>query len=193
VTAALEAARTDVGAPAPESGDLVIVGDNNTAVEAAAKAAQADGFIVEIAWREATGEASRLGRDWIARCRAASAGTNVLCGGGEATVTVLGDGVGGRNTEFSLAAAIALAEEDVTDWVAASLATDGDDGPTRVAGAIADPSTVARAAAAGIDAPAALANNDSLRVFEAAGGIVKPGPTGTNVNDVYLAVRITPS
>jgi hydroxypyruvate reductase len=62
-----------------------------------------------------------------------------------------------------------------------------------VAGAIADPATVARAAAAGIDPRAALAANDSLRVFQAAGGLVKPGPTGTNVNDVYLAVRVSAS
>jgi hydroxypyruvate reductase len=187
------AARTHMDEPEQTSGELVIVGDNNAAVEAAAQAAGADAFTAEIVWREATGEASRLGRDWVGQCWRARRAVDVLCGGGEATVTVRGDGVGGRNTEFALAAAIALAVEGVSDWAVASLATDGDDGPTHVAGAIADPATVSRATVAGIDVQAALANNDSLRVFEAAGGIVKPGPTGTNVNDIYLAVRITPA
>ena len=75
------------------------------------------------------------------------------------------------------------------DWVIASLATDGQDGPTDAAGAIADAATPARAAAAGVDPEQALRRNDSLRVFEVAGGLVAPGPTGTNVNDLYLAVR----
>ncbi|MBA2520889.1 MAG: hydroxypyruvate reductase, partial [Chloroflexia bacterium] len=70
------------------------------------------------------------------------------------------------------------------------LATDGEDGPTGVAGAIASGATGSKARATGVDPEAALANNDSLRVFEAAGGIVRPGPTGTNVNDLYLAIRI---
>jgi hydroxypyruvate reductase len=112
-----------------------------------------------------------------------------LLGGGEATVTVRGDGVGGRNTEFALAGAIALAEAGPREWTIASLATDGDDGPTGAAGAVADAATVARARAAGVDPADALARNDSLRVFEAAGGVARSGPTGTNVNDLYLAVR----
>jgi len=102
---------------------------------------------------------------------------------------VRGDGVGGRNTEFALAAAIAMEDAGDHGWVIASLATDGQDGPTGVAGAIADGSTIARARAAGVDAHEALRQNDSLRVFEAAGGVVRTGPTGTNVNDIYVAVR----
>lgn len=171
-------------------GVVVIVGDNNLAVDAAAEAAEADGYRVEVVRREVVGEASDLGRAWVALCRDAAAETDVLLGGGEATVTVRGDGVGGRNTEFALAAALELAASGPEGWVVASLATDGEDGPTAVAGAIADAGTVERAAAAGVDAAAALTANDSLRVFEAAGGVVKPGPTGTNVNDVYLAVRV---
>jgi glycerate-2-kinase len=116
----------------------------------------------------------------------------VLLGGGEATVTVRGDGIGGRNTEFALAAALEIERRQLTGWTIASLATDGQDGPTDVAGAIADPGTGARAREKGVDPEEALANNDSLRVFEAAGGIVNPGPTGTNVNDLYVAVRVRP-
>lgn len=172
------------------SGVVAIIGDNNAAVDAAADAARSDGCRVDVVRREMVGEASDLGRAWVGLCRDATDDTDALLGGGEATVTVKGDGVGGRNTEFALAAAIELAESGSPGWVVASLATDGEDGPTGVAGAIADAGTVARAAQAGVNGAAALANNDSLRVFEAAGGVVKPGPTGTNVNDVYLAVRV---
>ena len=176
-----------------DSRAVVIIGDNTAAVTAAANAAQEDGFPIEIVAEAATGEASTLGRAWVERCQLADSQLDVVLGGGEATVTVRGNGVGGRNTEFALAAALALVEAETDDWVVASLATDGEDGPTKVAGAIADPNTVSRAAAAGVDAQAALANNDSLRVFEVAGGLVRPGPTGTNVNDLYFAVRVMPT
>jgi hydroxypyruvate reductase len=85
-----------------------------------------------------------------------------------------------------------LERRNVTDWVIASLATDGQDGPTEVAGAIGSAETPMRARAAGIDPVAALERNDSLAVFRATGGAVETGPTGTNVNDVYVAVRIGP-
>jgi glycerate 2-kinase len=114
---------------------------------------------------------------------------DVVLGGGEATVTVRGDGRGGRNTEFSLAAAIELERRGVSDWVVASLGTDGQDAMTGLAGAISDAGTVRRAVDAGVDPQIALARNDSLSVFEVSGGAVRTGPTGTNVNDVYIAVR----
>ena len=76
------------------------------------------------------------------------------------------------------------------DWVVASLATDGQDAMTGLAGAIADGETCQRARANGVDPAAALARNDSATVFEAAGGAVDTGPTGTNVNDLYIAVRV---
>jgi len=171
---------------------LAIVADNETAVRAAAEAVAADGLRADIAWRERQGEAADLGRSWVDVCAAAPTDVDVLLGGGEATVTVRGDGRGGRNTEFALAAALALAERGEAGWTVASLATDGEDGPTDAAGAIADAGTIARAEAAGVDPIAALANNDSLRVFEVSGGLVKPGPTGTNVNDVYVSLRTVP-
>lgn len=168
---------------------VIVVGDNATAVAEMRRAAEKADHNVNIAWVGAEGEAADLGRAWFDACQAADPDIDVLIGGGEATVTVRGDGVGGRNTEFALAAAIAMDAADDKDWVIASLATDGQDGPTGVAGAIADGSTIARARAAGVDAHVALGRNDSLRVFEAAGGVVRTGPTGTNVNDIYVAVR----
>lgn len=168
---------------------VVVVGDNALAVDEIRLLAERSGRAASVRWVAVEGEASDLGTRWVAECERAGDDVDVLLGGGEATVTVRGDGVGGRNTEFALAAAVSLAERGVHDWIVASLATDGQDGPTDAAGAIADAGTVARAEAAGIDPLAALANNDSLNVFDAAGGTVRTGPTGTNVNDLYVAVR----
>lgn len=172
---------------------VAVVGDNEAAVRAAERAAVDEGMLVDLVWRQERGEAAELGQRWIGECQAARPKVDLLLGGGEATVTVRGDGVGGRNTEFALAAAMALHERGISDWVVASLATDGQDGPTGVAGAIADGGTVERARRAGVDAEAALANNDSLLLFTAAGGVVRPGPTGTNVNDLYFGLRVNGS
>ncbi len=167
----------------------VLIGDNDAAVSAALATAESAGRTSEVIWRGRTGEARELAHEWVAACRAAGDEVDVLLGGGEATVTVRGDGIGGRNTEFAVAAALAMTDADMTGWTIASLATDGQDGPTGVAGGIVDEQTVARAEAEGVDVRAALASNDTLRVLEVAGGVVAPGPTGTNVNDLYIAVR----
>jgi glycerate 2-kinase len=171
--------------------DLVaIVGDNAAAVNAFAQAATADGISSTIAWTAKEGEARELAAEWVDLCINVDPDVDLLLGGGEATVTVSGDGVGGRNTEFALAAALELESRRCPDWVIASLATDGQDAMTGVAGAIASPETLVRARAAGIDPAAALARNASLAVFQSAGGCVAPGPTGTNVNDIYIALRL---
>lgn len=167
---------------------IAVIADNAAALAGIRSAALADGMHVEQVWHKREGEAAELGRAWVAACRGADPSVDVLLGGGEATVTVRGSGSGGRNTEFALAAAIDLAENH-DEWVVASLATDGQDALTGAAGAIADPLTVLRAEVAGIEPRAALRDNDSLAVFDAAGGTVITGPTGTNVNDCYIAVR----
>ncbi len=191
----LRTARDQEGEPGPNIGDdmLVVVGDNNAALAAAAETAAAAGHRVQVEWRERQGEASDLGQAWVETAKQAGPDVDVLLGGGEATVTVRGGGIGGRNTEFALAAAITLDERGDDQWVVASLATDGQDGPTGVAGAIVDGGTVGRARANGVDPAVSLRDNDSRAVFEAAGGLVIPGPTGTNVNDLYLAVRMEPT
>ena len=168
----------------------VFIGDNARAVSAAA--AEADGFVVSrpAGWQDREGEAAELGRAFARTCRAAGHDVDLVVGGGEATVTVRGAGVGGRNTEFALAAALALDADGTADWVVASLATDGQDGPTGVAGAIADGETVGRMRSAGTNPDALLRDNDSLRGFSLAGGLVTTGPTGTNVNDLYIGRRV---
>ena len=147
------------------------------------------GLEYRIVWQAAQGEAAELGREFVSIVSDMPDAVDVVLGGGEATVTVRGDGQGGRNTEFSLAAALELERRGIVDWVVASLGTDGQDAMTGLAGAIADAGTARRALDAGVDPELALARNDSLSVFEVSGGAVQTGPTGTNVNDVYIAVR----
>jgi len=168
---------------------LLVIADNGAAVGAAADKASALGLESMVIWHAVQGEAAELGREFALAVRDVPESIDVVLGGGEATVTVRGDGRGGRNTEFSLAAALELERLGLQDWVIASLGTDGQDAMTGLAGAIADAGTPQRARDAGLDPIDALGRNDSLSVFDVSGGNVKTGPTGTNVNDVYIAVR----
>jgi hydroxypyruvate reductase len=106
----------------------------------------------------------------------------VLLSGGETTVTVRGQGRGGRNAEFLLALAVALNGAPGV-WALAG-DSDGIDGSEDNAGAVVTPDTLARARAAGVDAPARLADNDGYGFFQALGDLVITGPTLTNVNDL---------
>jgi hydroxypyruvate reductase len=111
----------------------------------------------------------------------------VLLSGGETTVTVRGDGRGGRNVEFLLALAIALGGRENVHAIAGD--TDGVDGLDEIAGALVGPDTLARAWANGIRPRDSLANNDGHGFFEALGDSVVTGPTLTNVND-FRAILI---
>ncbi|MDQ3169429.1 MAG: glycerate kinase, partial [Acidobacteriota bacterium] len=121
-------------------------------------------------------------------------GRAVVVASGETTVRVHGPGAGGRNQEFALGAAIELdrTQSPITDhrssMAVAALGTDGVDGNSTAAGAIADETTIARAAAAGLDPRAALRNNDANTCFGAIGDLIVTGPTGTNVGDVFVAM-----
>jgi hydroxypyruvate reductase len=106
--------------------------------------------------------------------------------GGETTVTLKGSGKGGRNQEFALAAALHIA--GLAGVVILSGGTDGTDGPTNAAGALADGETCARAAAQGLDTLASLDANDSYHFFQALGDLLITGPTNTNVMDVRLVL-----
>jgi hydroxypyruvate reductase len=113
----------------------------------------------------------------------------VLLSGGETTVTVRGEGRGGRNVEFLLALAVALNGAPGVWAIAGD--TDGIDGAEEVAGAIVTPDTLARAVAKGINPKASLADNDAHGFFEALADQVVTGPTLTNVND-FRAVLVLP-
>ncbi len=109
-----------------------------------------------------------------------------IIAGGETTVTVTGKGLGGRNQELSLAAALKVGGMDGV--VVASLSTDGVDGPTDAAGAIVDGKTMSRAAEMDLNPEEFLAENDSYNFFSKLGDLIFTGPTGTNVNDVSVMV-----
>jgi hydroxypyruvate reductase/glycerate 2-kinase len=107
--------------------------------------------------------------------------------GGETTVMLVGDhGLGGRNQEFVLAAAAKLGREGLRDLVVLSGGTDGEDGPTDAAGAVADAGTLERAEALGLAPAAALSRNNAYHFFEATGDLLRTGLTGTNVMDVRV-------
>ena len=189
VRAALDAGFEEPGPLRTQEDILLVIADNDAAVGAAADKASALGLESMVIWHAVQGEAAELGREFALAVRDVPESIDVVLGGGEATVTVRGGGRGGRNTEFSLAAALELERLGLQDWVIASLGTDGQDAMTGLAGAIADAGTPQRARDAGLDPIDALGRNDSLSVFDVSGGKVKTGPTGTNVNDVYIAVR----
>lgn len=176
---------------ASTDGDVwAVLADNASFVEAMAERARQDGRLTEIVWTAVEGEARSRGDEFVDRCLAMPDEVDVVLGGGETTVTVRGDGTGGRNTEFALAAALAL--ERLSDhWVIASLASDGDDGANRgAAGAIVDATTIARGRTLGFDANEVLARNDSGTFLAATGDLFRCEPTGTNVNDAFIGVRI---
>ena len=170
----------------------VIVGSNALAVDAAAREARRLGFhtlvlstFLEGEAREAAKVHAGIAEEIRASGRPVKSPACVVTGG-ETTVTVRGQGRGGRNQEFALAAAIAIA--GLRDTIILSGGSDGTDGPTDAAGAIADGSTVARAEAQGLNAAAFLANNDSYRFFDALGDLIKTGPTGTDVADLQVVL-----
>ena len=107
-----------------------------------------------------------------------------LVAGGETTVTLKGKGNGGRNTELALAAVSELA--DFPKVMMITLATDGEDGPTDAAGAVVTGDTFRRAAGLGLQRGKYLERNDSYSFFAALDDLLKPGPTGTNVNDLVF-------
>ena len=185
------ALQADVRRPAtPEIDDVIsIVADNERAIRAAANRLHGAGLTVLVDDEQKSGEARICGTAWVEGLPRLPGNVDVVLAGGELTVTVRGEGIGGRNTEFALAAAIVLERLDLAEWTVASLASDGQDAETGVAGAIVDASVPARLRTAGVDPDKALAANDTFPGLNEVGVTVETGPTGTNVNDLYFAVR----
>ena len=163
-----------------------IIANVKAAAEGAAAEARARGVEAEVLTTTLGGEARDAGRD-LARWLVASADRPrpfCLIAGGETTVTLRGDGLGGRNQELALAAVETLAGHH--DLLLVALATDGGDGPTGAAGAVVSGETLSRGQALGLDPQAFLLRNDAYHYFEPLGDLLKPGPTETNVNDLAL-------
>lgn len=176
------------GDPLFENVQNVLVASNELAARAALGAAEQQGFQALLLSTYVEGEAREVGKVIAALAREVAASGQplprpcCLVAGGETTVTVRGQGKGGRNQELALSAALKIA--GLEDVLVAALATDGNDGPTEAGGALVDGSTIERARALGLDAHAALAENDSYPFFDALGDLIMTGPTNTNVNDL---------
>jgi hydroxypyruvate reductase len=178
------------GDPALSRTQNLVVGSNILAVTAAAAKARELGLRTMVLSTFIEGETRDVARMHAAIARQARVygqpvrGPACIITGGETTVTIRGDGKGGRNQEFALAAALDL--DGLDDVLILSGGTDGTDGPTDAAGALADGRTCQRAAKLGLSAKEYLANNDSYHFFEPLGDLLITGPTNTNVMDVRL-------
>lgn len=168
----------------------LLVGNNRLAAEAAVGAARANGLnalllstYVEGEARQVARVAAALAKELVAHGRPAPLPA-CLVWGGETTVTVRGQGKGGRNQELALAAALAM--EGLPQVLLVALGTDGTDGPTDAAGAVATGETISRARSLGLDPLAHLENNDAYPFFHALNDLILTGPTGTNVNDLMF-------
>lgn len=170
--------------------DVEIVGDNQIAAAAAVAEAARHGFSGVLLTTALEGEARDAGRRLAAleqRVRSSHQPTPppaCLVAAGETTVTVTGDGVGGRNQELALSAALELAGK--SGVLLASVGSDGVDGPTSAAGAWADGDTVERGRQLGLEASGYLESNDAHSFFSALDDLIVTGPTGTNVMDLVL-------
>jgi len=181
-----------VGDPAFSKTYNNIVGSNWEAVVAARDYAQKLGFNTLILSTFVEGETKDVARVHAAIAKEVNKTGNpinipaCIISGGETTVTIRGDGLGGRNQEFVLAAAMDI--QGMEKVVVLSAGTDGTDGPTDAAGAIADGETIQRATQLNLDTFNYLQNNDSYHYFEQLNDLVKTGPTNTNVMDIRIVL-----
>jgi hydroxypyruvate reductase len=170
----------------------LIVGSNDLALNAARDRAKELGYNTLVLSSFIEGETRDVARVHAAIAKEIRANRRPLrapaciISGGETTVAIRGKGLGGRNQEFALAAAIDI--DGLEDVLVLSGGTDGTDGPTDAAGALSDGTTLTSARKHGLDARAFLTNNDSYSFFDPLGGLIKTGPTNTNVMDVRLVL-----
>ncbi|HEX7765137.1 MAG TPA: glycerate kinase [Nitrospira sp.] len=171
-----------------------IIGNNEMSLAAAVQAATSGGLRTVLFSTPIIGEASRAGAAFASLAERLSEVKGILqrpyclVAGGEPTVTVTGHGKGGRAQEFAAAAACEIAGLHKI-WVAA-IGTDGTDGPTDVAGAVVSGATLDQAKRKGINLRRALSQHDTYPALHALKSHIVTGPTGTNVNDLYLLVAL---
>ena len=174
----------------PERHFTRVIASNKTAVAAGVERARQLGFNPLLLTTFLEGEAREVAHVLAAIAREVrQSGQPVpapaaIFAGGETTVTLRGTGLGGRNQEMALS--FAIDAQDMPGILLAAYATDGRDGPTDAAGAIATGETVERARAAGLDPTALLLTNDSWHFFDQLGDLIRVPPTSTNVNDVAI-------
>jgi glycerate 2-kinase len=170
----------------------VVCGSGRHAAEAAAEKARKLGYEPLILSTVLTGDARGIGSVYAAVIREVLESGNpapapcAFLSGGEATVTVRGEGAGGPNQEFALTLAVEL--DGVEGWAAFAADTDGNDGPTEAAGGLVTGATAEEIRNNGVDPEEALENNDAYSALEAGEALLVTGPTGTNVNDLRVAL-----
>lgn len=193
--AGLEGATEESPKPGDSAFDTVevhLVGNNRIAAEAVRREAERRGYATRLLATSLSGEAREVGRVLAAMGREMRRSgepltvPGCLVAAGETTVTVHGDGRGGRNQELALSAAVEIAGD--AGIVVGSIGTDGIDGPTDAAGALVDGNTVSRAAARHLDIRDALERNDAYPLLREVGDLVMTGPTGTNVMDIQIVL-----
>eukprot|EP00047_Mylnosiga_fluctuans_P014070 m.35127 g.35127 ORF g.35127 m.35127 type:complete len:440 (-) comp5299_c0_seq1:227-1546(-) len=167
----------------------ILVANSGLALRAIADRAAAQGYAVECLTSTLQGDACAAAA-WLVGQARARTGRVCLLAGGETTVTVRGHGRGGRSQELALKAALLL--RGTTGITLLAAGTDGQDGPTDAAGAIVDGRTISSAEQHGLDGLAYLADNDSYTFFARAGGLIKCGPTDTNVMDLCIVLVDNP-
>lgn len=171
-----------------------IIGNNEMALDAAAEAATCEGLQTVLVATSLIGDAARAGTMFASLPERLSDGKVIvrrpycIVAGGETTVTVTGRGKGGRAQEFAAAAACEIAGSQKT-WIAA-IGTDGTDGPTDVAGAVVSGGTVDQAKLKGLDLRRAIRQHNTYPALHALKSHIVTGPTGTNVNDLYLLLAL---
>ena len=175
------------GSPVFDKSDIFLSASNRTAASAAAMAAEKLGFHAQVLNTRMTGEASAVGKllpSFLSELQA----PGLYVFGGETTVHVNGNGLGGRNLELALGAVRPMA-----DWPGCllwTLSTDGEDGPTDAAGAFVTSDTLSMALKLGCSPEAFLRNNDAYDFFRNVDGLIRTGPTGTNVCDLTFLVKM---
>lgn len=166
-----------------------IVASNQIALLAAQAQAEAEGFQVNVLHMALQGEARVVGREIALEFKESLQSIQrpfCLLAGGETTVTLKGDGKGGRNQELALAAVDVLS--GVNDVMFISIATDGEDGPTDAAGAVVTGESAYRAESLGMSAADHLSRNDAYTFFDNLNDLIRTGPSGTNVNDLVICL-----
>lgn len=176
------------GDPRLDHARFEIIGGRKAALAGAAREAESLGYDVIAEDEPTSGEARVAAHAFLVRARGlAASDRRPLCvlAAGETTVTVRGQGLGGRNQEFALAATPVMGSLGRASLLA-SVGTDGVDGPTDAAGAVVDSTTLERSSRLGLDWSESLAENDAYHFFEPLGGLITWGPTGTNVGDLHV-------
>jgi len=198
VQAHLEKGAQGIISETPKLGDAIfnntdhtLCGSNAISVQAISQTAQNLDYDLHLYSDQLSGEAKQVAEDLVIYAQALLA-KNIdrpcaILAGGETTVTLTGNGLGGRNQEMALAFAIAAEKHQLNaDWVFLSGGTDGRDGPTDAAGGMVDPQTITRMRNTTIEPKQYLANNDSYHALQISEDLLITGATGTNVADLQI-------